>query len=191
VRAVNCGHLPPRLLHDGQASAITLHRTSVPLGLAELSGGARAAEWFGFPPGAALLVLTDGVTEARDVTGAFYPFDERLGAWAGREPPQVLDALLADLDGFSGGVRRDDVAVLVLSRRSQLRRPLPRRPPRTPGGPGRDGIRELRLGGRTTLPHVSTQPLDEDPLARHQPFEGVVRCAPGEPVHLRELPQHT
>ncbi len=116
MQAVNCGHLPPRLLCDGAASVVTLHRTSVPLGMADLSGEARATEWVGFPPGASLLVCTDGVTEARDATGGFYPFDERLGRWVGREPDQVLDALQADLETFSGGVRRDDVAVLVLSR---------------------------------------------------------------------------
>ncbi|MFJ4839562.1 PP2C family protein-serine/threonine phosphatase [Streptomyces sp. NPDC088746] len=116
VRAVNCGHLPPRLLCDGRVSAVALHRTSVPLGMADLSADGRAAEWIGFPPDAALLVFTDGVTEARDESGTFYPLDERLRLWAGREPDQVLEALQADLEGFSGGVRRDDVAVLVLSR---------------------------------------------------------------------------
>ncbi|MFJ2292772.1 PP2C family protein-serine/threonine phosphatase [Streptomyces sp. NPDC087894] len=116
VRAVNCGHLPPRLLYDGAASAVALHRTSVPLGMAGLGGEARAAEWIDFPPGAALMVYTDGVTEARDAASAFYPFDERLRDWAGRDPDQVLEALQADLAEFSGGVRRDDVAVLVLSR---------------------------------------------------------------------------
>ncbi|MFF2729431.1 PP2C family protein-serine/threonine phosphatase [Streptomyces sp. NPDC058008] len=116
VQVVNCGHLPPRLLHDGAASVINLHRTSVPLGMADLGGEARAAEWVGFPSDAALLVFTDGVTEARDATGVFYPFDERLGRWVGREPDQVLNALQTDLQTFSGGVRRDDVAVLVLSR---------------------------------------------------------------------------
>ncbi|MEU9060820.1 PP2C family protein-serine/threonine phosphatase [Streptomyces sp. NPDC048430] len=116
VRAVNCGHLPPRLLCDGAASVVALHRTSVPLGMADLSGDARAAEWIGFPPDAALLVFTDGVTEARDEAGAFYPLDERLRLWAGREPDQALEALQADLESFSGGVRRDDVAVLILSR---------------------------------------------------------------------------
>lgn len=116
VRVVNCGHLPPRLLHDGKASKVILRRTSVPLGMEDLGGEARAAEWIDFPPGAALLVFTDGVTEARDAEGAFYPLDERLGRWVGREPDAVLDALQADLATFSGGVRRDDVAVLVLSR---------------------------------------------------------------------------
>lgn len=70
VEAVNCGHLPPRLLHDGRSSAVTLHRTYVPLGLAGLSLETRTTESFDFPPGATLLVVTDGVTEARDAHAA-------------------------------------------------------------------------------------------------------------------------
>ncbi|MGW6720240.1 PP2C family protein-serine/threonine phosphatase [Streptomyces sp. NPDC054995] len=116
VEAVNCGHLPPRLLHDGRASAVTLHRTSVPLGLAGLSQEARTAESFDLPPEATLLVVTDGVTEARDTAGAFYPLDDRVAAWAGHGPRELLDALHADLEDFSGGVRRDDVAALALLR---------------------------------------------------------------------------
>lgn len=116
VEAVNCGHLPPRLLHEGRSSAVTLHRTYVPLGLAGLSRETRTTESFDFPPGATLLVVTDGVTEARDAAGGFYPLDERIGAWAGHGPRELLDALHVDLEDFSGGVRRDDVAVLALLR---------------------------------------------------------------------------
>lgn len=125
VQAVNCGHLPPRLLHGGSASTVALHRTSVPLGMAELSTEARAAESFGFPSGAALLVFTDGVTEARDPAGSFYPLDDRLAGWAGDDPREVLVALQADLEEFSGGVRRDDVAALVLTGPPEGSRPLP------------------------------------------------------------------
>lgn len=116
VEAVNCGHLPPRLLHEGRTSAVTLHRTYVPLGLAGLSREARTTESFDFPQGATLLVVTDGVTEARDAAGAFYPLDERAGDWAGHGPRELLDALHVDLESFSGGVRRDDVAALALRR---------------------------------------------------------------------------
>lgn len=118
VEAVNCGHLPPRLLHDGRSSAVALHRTYVPLGLAGLSQETRTTESFDFPPGATLLVVTDGVTEARDIAGAFYPLDERIGAWAGHGPRELLDALHVDLGEFSGGVRRDDIAALALLRTS-------------------------------------------------------------------------
>ncbi|MFF8914843.1 PP2C family protein-serine/threonine phosphatase [Streptomyces sp. NPDC015032] len=126
VEAVNCGHLPPRLLHDGVAQAVPLHRTSVPLGMAELGGAARAAERLDFPPGATLLLCTDGVTEARDASGAFYPLDARLGRWAQRGPREVLDALHADLESFSEGVRRDDIAALVLCRAPAGSRSRPR-----------------------------------------------------------------
>ncbi|MFD3975725.1 PP2C family protein-serine/threonine phosphatase [Streptomyces cyaneofuscatus] len=116
VQAVNCGHLPPRLLHEGRASAVRLERTYVPLGLAGLSRETRTAESFAFPPGATLLVVTDGVTEARDAAHAFYPLDRRLADWAGHGPRELLDALHVDLETFTGGIRRDDVAVLALGR---------------------------------------------------------------------------
>ncbi|TRV78024.1 serine/threonine-protein phosphatase [Streptomyces sp. 130] len=124
ARAVNCGHLLPRLLHDGVAVPVPLRRTSLPLGLAELSGEGRTAERLDFPPGATLLLFTDGVTEARDADGHFYPLDARLSRWARRSPQGVLDALEHDLEAFSDGVRRDDVAVLAL-RRSSSAEPAP------------------------------------------------------------------
>lgn len=125
VQAVNCGHLPPRLLHDGVASVVPLRRTSVPLGMAELSDEARVAEAMDFPPGATLLMFTDGVTEARDASGAFYPLDARLSGWAELASRELLDTLHADLEHFSGGVRRDDVAVLTLRRLSAGSRSRP------------------------------------------------------------------
>ncbi|MER6190900.1 PP2C family protein-serine/threonine phosphatase [Streptomyces cyaneofuscatus] len=125
VQAVNCGHLPPRLLHEGRASAVRLERTYVPLGLAGLSRETRTAESFALPPGATLLVVTDGVTEARDAARAFYPLDRRLADWAGHGPRELLDALHVDLEEFTGGIRRDDVAALALGRAPGDGRPLP------------------------------------------------------------------
>ncbi|MDF6040624.1 serine/threonine-protein phosphatase [Streptomyces sp. JH14] len=114
VQVVNCGHLPPRLLHEGTAVAVPLRHASVPLGMAELSSEGRVAEEFRLPVGATLLAFTDGVTEARDADGIFYPLDTRLGRWAGNGPRELLDALHRDLVAFTGGVRRDDIAVLAL-----------------------------------------------------------------------------
>ncbi len=36
--------------------------------------------------------------------------------WAGHGPRELLDALHVDLEEFSGGIRRDDVAALALHR---------------------------------------------------------------------------
>ncbi|WP_124266931.1 PP2C family protein-serine/threonine phosphatase [Streptomyces sp. ADI96-02] len=125
VEAVNCGHLPPRLLRDGRSSPVPLRKTYVPLGLAALSHEIRTTESFDFPRGATLLLFTDGVTEARDAAHAFYPLDKRLARWAGREPRDLLEALRGDLEDFTGGVRRDDVAALALRRVPVGGRPRP------------------------------------------------------------------
>ncbi|MGC4946848.1 PP2C family protein-serine/threonine phosphatase [Streptomyces sp. DT224] len=140
VRAVNCGHLQPRLLHDGVAVPVPLRHTSVPLGMAELSDEGRTAERLDFPPGATLLMFTDGVTEARDADGRFYPLDNRLRRWARRSPQGVLDALEHDLEEFSGGVRRDDIAVLAL-RRGTSAEPAP------PVPAGHGAVRAAEVSG--------------------------------------------
>ncbi|GLX02736.1 PP2C family protein-serine/threonine phosphatase [Microtetraspora sp. NBRC 16547] len=118
VRAVNCGHIPPYLLYAGYAGPVALPGTGVPLGLARLSRDAHVVERFAFPLGASLLLCTDGVTEARDGDGAFYPLAERLRKWGNLPPERLVTTLRADLAHFTGGNPRDDIAVLVLRRRS-------------------------------------------------------------------------
>jgi serine phosphatase RsbU (regulator of sigma subunit) len=70
-----------------------------------------------FPPGATLLLVTDGVTETRDRHGVFYDPGLRLpalGAVGG--PQQAIDVLLRDLaDWTSGAPTADDRAVLAVS----------------------------------------------------------------------------
>ncbi|MFI6495358.1 PP2C family protein-serine/threonine phosphatase [Streptomyces sp. NPDC050564] len=70
-----------------------------------------------FRPGDQLLLYTDGVTETRDRSGAFYPFAERIRSWSGEAPHQLLDHLHRDLIAYSGGELHDDIAALVARRR--------------------------------------------------------------------------
>jgi serine phosphatase RsbU (regulator of sigma subunit) len=65
--------------------------------------------------GDALLLATDGVTEARDPAGTFLGDDGvaelfRNGPF---EPQAVCDVLLGEVERRSGGVIRDDLAILV------------------------------------------------------------------------------
>ncbi|GAA2903920.1 PP2C family protein-serine/threonine phosphatase [Nonomuraea rubra] len=116
VEAVNCGHIAPFVIHDGDAAQADLGEPAVPLGLAALSPAPRKGTRFTFPPGATMLLCTDGVTEARDPRGAFYPLEERLRAYA-RAPSGGLAARLeADLRGFTRAAPRDDIAILTLRR---------------------------------------------------------------------------
>ncbi|MFB4280120.1 PP2C family protein-serine/threonine phosphatase [Nonomuraea sp. MTCD27] len=116
VEAVNCGHIAPYVIHDGDAHQANLGEAAVPLGLASLTQTPRRGVRFAFPPGATLLLCTDGVTEARDPDGAFYPLEERLRAWALDPPAGLARTLGADLREFTRAAPRDDIAVLTLRR---------------------------------------------------------------------------
>lgn len=118
TQAVNCGHPPPYLLNSGAVTSVRLGDPGVPLGLADLAPKPRTVEWFPFPAGATLLACSDGVTEARSISGAFYPLEERLRAWADVSPWEVADNLAKDLSQHTSGEQRDDITALVVRRAS-------------------------------------------------------------------------
>ncbi|WP_443074903.1 SpoIIE family protein phosphatase [Streptomyces sp. NBC_01435] len=57
---------------------------------------------------------TDGVTEARDSRGTFYPLAERLPRWAGQAPETLLANLRSDLLAHTGGRLGDDAAMVAV-----------------------------------------------------------------------------
>ncbi|KAB8195142.1 SpoIIE family protein phosphatase [Nonomuraea phyllanthi] len=116
VEAVNCGHIAPFMIHDGVARQVSLGDPSVPLGVAALTTSPRTIAHFAFPPGATLMLCTDGVTEARDPAGTFYPLEDRLRGWAPDPPGMLAQALGADLRAFTRSTPRDDIAILTLRR---------------------------------------------------------------------------
>ncbi|MEU2544291.1 PP2C family protein-serine/threonine phosphatase [Streptomyces roseolus] len=118
VRLVNCGHPPPLLLSGGRVIPLASAGTSPPLGLSDVLAADVTVETFPFAVGDVLLLHTDGVTEARDRSRAFYPLVERLAAWAsdGDEPSALLDRLRADLQAYAGGHLGDDAALVAVQR---------------------------------------------------------------------------
>ncbi|MGE7436955.1 PP2C family protein-serine/threonine phosphatase [Kitasatospora sp. NPDC001175] len=116
VHLVDCGHPPALLVRDGRTSELRAP-SSLPLGLGIALGLAEFEPvTFGFGPGDLLLLYTDGVIEARDDAGAFYPLAERAAAWSGDEPEDLLrylrDGLLAHVQGRLG----DDAAMVAIRR---------------------------------------------------------------------------
>ncbi|GAA4941397.1 PP2C family protein-serine/threonine phosphatase [Streptomyces heliomycini] len=152
VRMVNLGHPAPLLLHEGVVTALEPSVPAPPLGLGDLSADEPVVDTADIPPGATLLLHTDGVTEARDASGAFYPLAERARRWTDREPDALLAAVHADLRRYASSRLVDDVAMVAL-RRSPVPTPAGhtaadgRRAPRTPPEAHRagDGARP-RLG---------------------------------------------
>ncbi|MDH6220793.1 PP2C family protein-serine/threonine phosphatase [Streptomyces pseudovenezuelae] len=116
AQVVNCGHVPPWLVHDG---IVTTPPTDpgVPLGLAELSAEPTTVHWFDFPAGSTLLLTTDGLTETRAEDGTFYPADERVTSRLALSPTELPQALYEDARAFTGdAAQHDDFAVLSVRR---------------------------------------------------------------------------
>ena len=134
VRLVNCGHPPPLLLSDGSVSVADLpaYASSPPLGLLRVAGseGPVAHATVPFGPGDGLLLYTDGVGEARDPDGRFYPLPERAAALERQDPRGLVEGLERDLRAHVGGEPGDD-AVLLLVRME----PAPLRLPGAAAGP--------------------------------------------------------
>jgi serine phosphatase RsbU (regulator of sigma subunit) len=115
---VCCGHPPPLLLRGGSAAFIE-PGAAPPLGLLDLADGWCQASMVPVGEDDQLLLYTDGVSEARDGEGRFFPLAERtaqalaLGGSADRAG--LLDGLVASLDDHRGDRLTDDILLLLVS----------------------------------------------------------------------------
>lgn len=115
----NAGHNPPLLLHAAaSAPARWLTNSGPPLGTFE--GVSWRAERVSLAPGDALILYTDGVTEAESPAEGFYEV-ERLAAVARgalhHRAGAIRDTILQDVGRFTAGApQSDDMALMVLKR---------------------------------------------------------------------------
>lgn len=117
VRAFNCGHPAPYLLSGGRVDVLTSGEPLPPLGPFPLPAELSAEPYGQLLPGDSLLLHTDGVEDARDAHGRFFPLPAVLAEAVRTQPisPQtVLRAIFTRLLRHTGGPPTDDVAVLVL-----------------------------------------------------------------------------
>ncbi|MFD3947151.1 PP2C family protein-serine/threonine phosphatase [Streptomyces sp. NPDC058579] len=118
VRIVDCGHPPP--IAVGPHGARPLDTIpELPLGLRELGPDASRTTEHRLHPGEALVVYTDGVSEARSAEGTFYPVLERLAArfrdGCAVDPHEVVSFLENDVKKWSPTSDGDDQAVLAMT----------------------------------------------------------------------------
>ncbi|MFI6148822.1 PP2C family protein-serine/threonine phosphatase [Streptomyces sp. NPDC051109] len=113
VRILSCGHPPALLLRASTVSEVGVE-PGPPLGLGLAGPDLAVVTDVPLLPGDRLLAHTDGVTEARDSAGEFYPLAVRVPALE-RDPAGLVEAVWQDLVEFTDGGPRDDVALLVLS----------------------------------------------------------------------------
>ncbi|MFS8203670.1 PP2C family protein-serine/threonine phosphatase [Streptomyces sp. CWNU-52B] len=139
MRALNCGHPWPFLLRADAGPAGVRGRVEhlgfgdplPPLGLFPLPAEPPVVHCGRLMPGEALFLHTDGVEDARDRAGRFFPLATALSEAARTRPTSaqaVLGAVFARLLSHTNGPPTDDVALLVLHN-DRARTPLPQDEP--------------------------------------------------------------
>jgi serine phosphatase RsbU (regulator of sigma subunit) len=110
----SCGHPPPLLLSPGHAVTVPSLHPSPPLGVH--GNVEHTLDVFSFEPGDTLLLYTDGVVEARDAHGRFYPLADRVARWTDDSPEALMHHLRRDLLAHAGGRLGDDAALIAVHR---------------------------------------------------------------------------
>ncbi|MFF3886816.1 PP2C family protein-serine/threonine phosphatase [Streptomyces sp. NPDC001914] len=122
VEVVNFGHEPPLVVTpDGVRSLPP--GDGLPLGMGDLASAPPPVLRVPLAPGETLLLVTDGVTEARDAAGDFFPLRDSLTKALARDPrtaePRRLVRFVRDgtLD-HCGGRLGDDTTIFAVRRRT-------------------------------------------------------------------------
>ncbi|MFL6056746.1 MAG: PP2C family protein-serine/threonine phosphatase [Actinoallomurus sp.] len=115
VTLLNYGHPSPYILRGGGDGAfVQPHDVAPPFGLSDLVDAAPRPYTIKFAPADQMLLYTDGVVEARDGEGRFYPLAERAYLLAADDPERALGDLRADVLRHVGGRIADDAAMLLI-----------------------------------------------------------------------------
>ncbi|GAA5082555.1 PP2C family protein-serine/threonine phosphatase [Streptomyces similanensis] len=123
---LNYGHPAPMFVRrDGTAHFPQPPAYALPLGLGAHEGDAPKPYRVAFAPGDQLLMYTDGVSEARDENGAFYPLTDRAALLTEADVHRSLEALRQDLLRHTAGPPHDDAAMLLLRYRGPGKTPFP------------------------------------------------------------------
>lgn len=117
IQLVNFGHDCPHVLGPGGVRQLP-PGDGAPLGLAPLAGRLPEVQRLRLGADETVLIVTDGVTEARDRQGAFFDLRAHLESLAGLpgagEPERLVGAVVAAVFRHTGGRLTDDTALLAV-----------------------------------------------------------------------------
>lgn len=116
VRLLNAGHLPPVLVRDGET--VALPPAALPLGM--WPEAAYLEQDVALAPGDAMLLFSDGLTEARNAAGRFFGEDRLpalLPALRGLPAEEIGRRLLVEVTRFAGEEPfGDDLSIVIVQR---------------------------------------------------------------------------
>ncbi|MET8571580.1 PP2C family protein-serine/threonine phosphatase [Streptomyces sp. NPDC004783] len=115
VRILDRGHQPLLVIRRDAASVVETEH-SLPLGMADLLLDAPRVTTLGLDPGDILVAYSDGVTEARDGTGTFYPLRDRLQSHCNSgarpvSPTELITFVRDDLVRWTPALGDDVIAI--------------------------------------------------------------------------------
>ncbi len=117
MRLLNLGHPPPYLVRGTDTGTVGGTEPGLPLGLGHLCRGFPAVAEVAFERDSVLIMVTDGVTEARNRTGDFYDPQRHLPRLAPFSAAHAAaGAVLADVKRWTDGPQADDRAILAVRR---------------------------------------------------------------------------
>jgi sigma-B regulation protein RsbU (phosphoserine phosphatase) len=117
IEIASAGHMPAVMVTREGVKQI--HATGLPLGM--FSTTPYSVQRVRMDPGDSLLLYTDGISEARNATGAEYGM-KRLASVAGERhgsvPQELLAVCMRDIAGYSSGAKQSDDQTLMVIHRS-------------------------------------------------------------------------
>ncbi len=116
---VNCGHLPPMLLRDGDPDrAMELHSGGILIGA--VHDPDYTPQTVSLEPGDLLVCCTDGISEARDDEGRQFGQEHILkviGDNPGLNASDLASTILQESNEFAASPTRDDATIILLRRK--------------------------------------------------------------------------
>ena len=113
VTVASAGHPAPLLVTGRSVTALDPPEHSLPLGL----GADPVLLTHDWPAGARLLLYTDGLVEARDRRGRFFPLDDHVDGLSHPSLDHALDPLVDELVLHVGAHVDDDLALVLAEHR--------------------------------------------------------------------------
>jgi len=134
-RRISAGHPPELWLRDGRSIPVPATPTALPLGLGHMVNRGPGVTEQRLEPGDALVLYTDGITEARNVDGELFGADRLthfvLNDLADRAPAaETMRRLIHTIVAYENGELRDDATAAMLQWHAIGNRPAGNRPAR-------------------------------------------------------------
>lgn len=115
IEFVNCGHNPCYVITEGKLDLLRSH--GLPIGI--LGQSKYMTQTRPFPRGSAVVLYSDGITEAENEAGEEFENDrleEILSAHVNATAQQVRDQIASAVDAFTGAAPQKDDQTLVVAR---------------------------------------------------------------------------